>query len=285
MRLEGKVAIVTGGGSGFGEGIAKRFAQEGAKVVVNDLVDAAAERVAREIVAAGGKAHAVPGDVSKDADVSRLVATALAVYGDLHVVVNNAGQVRMAPFTELTEAMLDAVIDTQLRGPLNVSRPAWEVMAAKGGGRFVNVSSGAAFGGVPGGAVYGMAKMGVVGLGVMGANLARNIDGKGFPVVGYDVDAAKTRAFIDGPAAGTQIVGAASPEELMGALERPRRVLMMVPAGKPVDSVIAHDATEQHDGTTFRSQTPLVDGSDGQDLVGQCQPRTACFRRMHNSAW
>ena len=70
----------------------------------------------------------------------------------------------MAPFTELTEAQLDAVIDTQLRGALNVSRPAWAVMAASGGGRFVNVSSGAAFGGVPGGAVYGMAKMGVIGL-------------------------------------------------------------------------------------------------------------------------
>ena len=83
-------------------------------------------------------------------------------------------------------------------------------------------------------------KIGVVGLGVMGANLARNIESKGFPVVGYDVDAAKTRAFIDGPAVGTQIIGATSPEELMSALERPRRVLMMVPAGKPVDSVIAH---------------------------------------------
>ena len=83
-------------------------------------------------------------------------------------------------------------------------------------------------------------KIGVVGRGVMGANLARNIESKGFPVVGYDVDAAKTRAFIDGPAVGTQIIGATSPEELMSALERPRRVLMMVPAGKPVDSVIAH---------------------------------------------
>ena len=63
MRLEGKVAIVTGAGSGFGEGIAKRFAQEGAKVVVNDLNADAAGRVAREIAAAGGKAHAVGGDV------------------------------------------------------------------------------------------------------------------------------------------------------------------------------------------------------------------------------
>ena len=74
----------------------------------------------------------------------------------------------------------------------------------------------------------------------MGANLARNIESRGFAVVGYDVDAAKTTAFLDGPASGTQIVGARTPEELAEALERPRRVLIMVPAGKPVDSVIAH---------------------------------------------
>ena len=104
MRLAGKVTIVTGAGSGFGEGIAKRFAEEGAKVVVNDLVDAAAERVAREIVAAGGAAHAVPGDVSKDADVARVVATALAVFGDLHAVVNNAGTThRNKPMLEVSE--------------------------------------------------------------------------------------------------------------------------------------------------------------------------------------
>jgi len=82
--------------------------------------------------------------------------------------------------------------------------------------------------------------MGVVGLGVMGGNLARNIDRHGFPVVGYDLDAAKTASFLSGPAAGTSISGAKTPVELMQALERPRRVLMMVPAGAPVDSVIRH---------------------------------------------
>jgi 6-phosphogluconate dehydrogenase len=83
-------------------------------------------------------------------------------------------------------------------------------------------------------------KMGVVGLGVMGASLARNIESKGFPVVGYDLDAKKTEAFLDGPAKGRAIAGVNRPERLMEALERPRRVLMMVPAGAPVDSVIAH---------------------------------------------
>ncbi len=75
-------------------------------------------------------------------------------------------------------------------------------------------------------------KMGVVGLGVMGANLARNIESKGFPVAGYDLDAAKAKAF--------PLASAGTPEQLMAMLERPRRVLVMVPAGPPVDSVITH---------------------------------------------
>src|SRR5688572_806787 len=83
-------------------------------------------------------------------------------------------------------------------------------------------------------------KMGVVGLGVMGASLARNIESRGFPVVGYDLDARKTQAFLDGPAHGKAIAGVDRPERLMEMLEQPRRVLFMVPAGAPVDSVIAH---------------------------------------------
>ena len=85
-----------------------------------------------------------------------------------------------------------------------------------------------------------MFKIGVVGLGVMGANLARNIASKGFPVAGYDVDVAKTQAFAAGQADGSGIGSAEAPDKLMAVLERPRRVLMMVPAGAPVDSVIAH---------------------------------------------
>jgi 6-phosphogluconate dehydrogenase len=84
-----------------------------------------------------------------------------------------------------------------------------------------------------------MYKIGVVGLGVMGANLARNIAGKGFPVAGYDLDAAKAQAFV--AASNSPAIGSAdAPGRLMAVLERPRRILMMVPAGAPVDSVIAH---------------------------------------------
>ncbi len=83
-------------------------------------------------------------------------------------------------------------------------------------------------------------KIGVVGLGVMGANLARNAASKGFPVAGYDLDTAKTRAFASGQSKDSGIGSADAPDRLMAVLERPRRVLMMVPAGPPVDSVIAH---------------------------------------------
>ena len=83
-------------------------------------------------------------------------------------------------------------------------------------------------------------KIGIVGLGVMGHNLALNMERNGFPVAGYDLDAAKTKAFLEGPAAGRNILGVDSPAELMAALEKPRRILMMVPAGAPVDSAIAH---------------------------------------------
>ena len=98
--------------------------------------------------------------------------------------------------------------------------------------------------------------MGVVGLGVMGASLARNIESRGFPVVGYDLDSAKTRAFLEGPARGTAITGVDRPEELMAQLERPRRVLMMVPAGAPVDSVIAHLRPHLEEGDI------LIDGGN-----------------------
>jgi 6-phosphogluconate dehydrogenase len=83
-------------------------------------------------------------------------------------------------------------------------------------------------------------KIGIVGLGVMGHNLALNMERNGFPVAGYDLDAAKTKAFLEGPAAGRNILGVDSPTALMAALEKPRRILLMVPAGAPVDSTIAH---------------------------------------------
>ncbi len=99
-------------------------------------------------------------------------------------------------------------------------------------------------------------QMGVVGLGVMGANLARNIESKGFPVAGFDLDAGKTKAFLEGPARGHSIIAVDRPEKLAEVLERPRRILLMVPAGAPVDSVVAHLAPHLEKGDI------LIDGGN-----------------------
>jgi 3-oxoacyl-[acyl-carrier protein] reductase len=142
MRLTNKVAIVTGGGSGFGAGIARRFAQEGARVVVNDLDPDAAERVAGEIVAAGGKARACGGDVAKDADVSHLVAASLAAFGDLHVVVNNAGTThRNQPMLEVAEAEYDRIYAVNVKSLFLTARHAVPHFRRKRDGVFITIAS------------------------------------------------------------------------------------------------------------------------------------------------
>ncbi|MFM9036714.1 MAG: SDR family NAD(P)-dependent oxidoreductase [Actinomycetota bacterium] len=178
IRFDDKVVVVTGAGRNLGREYALEFARRGAAVVVNDLgvgisdSDGAvaapttnpADDVVSEIVALGGRAVANRDSVSTPSGGRSIIDTAIDTFGRLDAVVNNAGQVRMDRFEEFPEASIDALIDTQLRGPLNVSRPAWKWMKDHGGGRIVNVSSGAAFGGVPDGSVYAMAKMGVIGL-------------------------------------------------------------------------------------------------------------------------
>ncbi len=99
-------------------------------------------------------------------------------------------------------------------------------------------------------------KIGIVGLGVMGHNLALNMERNGFPVAGYDLDAAKAKSFVEGQAKGKQIIAVDSPTALMAALEKPRRILMMVPAGPPVDSAIAHLKPHMEQGDI------LIDGGN-----------------------
>ena len=142
MRLQNKIAIVTGAGSGFGEGIARRFAAEGARVVVNDIDAANGERVAREIAAAGGHAKLCAGDVSKDADVSRLVAFALAGYGDLDIVVNNAGVThRNQPLLEVTEHEFDRIYAVNVKSLFLTARHAVPHFRRKRDGVFITIAS------------------------------------------------------------------------------------------------------------------------------------------------
>ena len=138
MRLAGKVAIVTGGGAGFGVGIARRFAAEGALIVVGDLDAAAAERIAGEI---GG--HAVAGDVSRAADVQAMVDAAERQFGGLDIVVNNAGTThRNRPLLEVDEASFDRVYAVNVKSLFHMAHAAVPVFRRQGrGGAIVNVSS------------------------------------------------------------------------------------------------------------------------------------------------
>jgi len=142
MRLQNRIAIVTGAGSGFGEGIARRFAAEGARVVVNDIHAANGERVAREIAAARGHAKFCAGDVSQDADVSRLVAFALAEYGDLDIVVNNAGVThRNQPLLDVPEREFDRIYAVNVKSLFLTAKHAVPHFRRKRSGVFITIAS------------------------------------------------------------------------------------------------------------------------------------------------
>lgn len=141
-RLAGKVAVVTGGGSGFGEGIAHTFAREGAAVMVADLNLDAANRVAAAIRDAGGKAGAVRADVSQGDDVAAMRDATLAAFGDVHCVVNNAGTThRNKPILEVTEEDFDRVYAVNVKSIYWAAHHFISHFRRRGGGNFVNVAS------------------------------------------------------------------------------------------------------------------------------------------------
>ncbi len=142
MRLQGKAAIVTGGAQGMGRAIARRFAQEGARVVVADLKVAEAQQVADEIARGGGEALAVAVDVRRPDQAQAMVDAAVARFGGLDVLVNNAGVGKIIPFLETTEQDWDFMFDVNCKGLLWCSQAAARVMIAQGrGGKIVNLAS------------------------------------------------------------------------------------------------------------------------------------------------
>ena len=157
-RLRGKVAIVTGAGSGFGTGIAKRFAEEGAKVIVVDIDEKNGGRVAQELNSTFMRA-----DVTKAADWASLVSAALANFGRLDVVVNNAGWThRRKPYVEVSEADFDKVYAVNVKSVYLSAIHALPAFRKQGGGCLVNIASTAGLRPRPGLTVYNSSKGAVI---------------------------------------------------------------------------------------------------------------------------
>lgn len=142
MRVQNKSIIVTGAGGGIGEGIARRLAQEGAQVIVNDIDTARGEQVAASICAQGGRAFFVAADVTHSAQVQALVAAAVKRHGKLDAMVNNAGWThRNQPALDVSEDEFDKVYAVNMKSIYLATVHAVPALRANGGGSFINVAS------------------------------------------------------------------------------------------------------------------------------------------------
>ncbi|CAN5276006.1 3-oxoacyl-ACP reductase FabG [soil metagenome] len=172
--LQGKVAIISGSGRGIGRSVALKLASEGAAIVVNDLDAGPAEAVVAEIEAAGGKAVACVGNVTAEDFGQRFVKTALEAFGDLHIIVNNAGYTRDGLIQKQTDEQFQAMLDVHTVAPFRILRAAADHIrvaskqeAAEGREvirKVVNISSMAGTNGNPGQINYSAAKSAMIGM-------------------------------------------------------------------------------------------------------------------------
>ena len=164
-KLDGKVAVITGAARGIGKEDALLFAEEGASVVISDIDQAPLVETAKEIEATGGKVAWCVADVTKPEDTDRLMDTAVEKFGDLNILVNNAGITRDALIHRMTDAQWDICLDIILKGTFNCIRSSAKYFRKQGhGGKIINVASVVGLMGNIGQINYSAAKGGIVGL-------------------------------------------------------------------------------------------------------------------------
>jgi len=243
LTLSGRVALVTGAGRGIGRSIALEFSRRGAAVVVNYNKSAeAAELLSSDIQAAGGRAAAIQADVANFAQAQSLIKSAVDTFGDLHILVNNAGITRDTLIMMMSEEDWDAVISTNLKSTFNCSKAAVKHMIRKRYGRIINITSVAGQMGNPGQTNYSSSKAGQIGF---TKSLAREVAARNVTVN------AIAPGFVD-----TEILAAMSPDTLEAML----KMVPLARKGKPEEVAYAAAFLASDEAAYITGQVLGVDG-------------------------
>ncbi len=243
LSLENRVALVTGAGRGIGRAIALEFSRRGAAVVINYNKSAqAAEAVAAQIKAGGGKADIFQADVSQFGQAQDLVKFTVETFGDLHILVNNAGITRDTLMLMMTEDDWDTVLAANLKSTFNCSKAAVKHMIRKRYGRVINIASVAGQMGNPGQTNYSASKAGQIGF---TKSLAREVAARNITVN------ALAPGFID-----TEILDAMSPETLEASL----KMVPLARKGQPEEVAFAAAFLASDQAAYITGQVLGVDG-------------------------
>lgn len=252
IRLDGQVAIVTGAGGGLGRAHALLLARRGARVVVNDMGDAAGAAAA-EIISAGGEAVAAVGSVTDVEFVSRMVADAHRAWGRIDILVNNAGILRDRSFARMELDDFRRVVEVHLMGAVICTKAVWDIMRQQAYGRIVMTTSSSGLYGNFGQSNYGAAKMALVGL---------------MQTLGLEGEKYNIRVNCLAPTAATQMMEGLMPEETV-QLIRPEyvspAVLGLVQADAPNRTIIAAGARSFEAARISLTRGVHIDG-DVDDL-------------------
>ncbi|RAT94642.1 SDR family NAD(P)-dependent oxidoreductase [Brevibacillus sp. Leaf182] len=268
--LQGKVAIVTGSGRGIGKAIALLMAQEGAKVVINDLGGGSdgtgndlkvADEVVEEIVAMGGEAVANYDSVAELSNAEKMVQTAIERFGRLDIVVNNAGILRDRMVFKMSEDEWDSVINVHLKGSFNMVRASAPYFKEQKHGRYINFTSTSGLIGNIGQANYAAAKLGIVGL-----TKSTALEMKRYHVTANAV----------APFAWSRLIGTI-PTETEDQQKRINKIKQMVPEHiAPLVAYLASDLAADVSGQIF--------GVRGKEIVLFSQPRPV-RSATHSEGW
>lgn len=249
MKLEGKVALVTGASRGIGKAIALTYAGEGAKVAVNYINNTEkAEVVVAEIKKNGGEAFAVKADVSKTDDVKKMVEKVIKKYGKIDILVNNAGILIPTMLMETSDEEWDRVVDINLKGPFICTREAAKGMIERGYGKIINTASISGFGCAPlGEGAYGATKAGLI---MLTSVFAQELGPKGINV----------NALAPGWIKTDMTIGKSGPEADAAVNKRKAELAAMRRIGDPQDIANLALFLASDESSFITGQTIVADG-------------------------